>query len=417
MVAKHEDEIKERSSWMFTQHDNPYLLKIRRCMPMSFFIGGQSRISTRGQTIHESTASLINNAFLAMDLNDLTSGKRAFINFSRDLLLRRIPFMLPRDQVVVEILERVEPEQAVIEACRELKQHGYLLALDDFVLREDYQPFMELADIIKVEYSAYNESGHRMLTGLFKGKNMLAERVETREEFEAAVSLGYHFFQGYFFSKPIMVKGREIAPFNLILMEMLKELGRPSPNFKAMANGIQRDLSLSYKFLKIANTMQFGSRYRVTTISSALVRMGLEKISKWIYLMLLNEHRQIQNEEMIRKSLIRARMMELAAKEAAVSAARTDYFLVGLFSMLDRILGKPMEKIVYELPLSPAVIDALLGKDNDLRRQMTVIIDFEELCMHSDPDTEADLSPGILMHHYLDAMKWFNKLEMTTETD
>ena len=176
----------------------------------------------QGSDDTQATAALINNAFLVMDLADLTGGRRAFINFSRELLVKQIPLLLPREQIVVEILERVDPDDEVVESCRELHKKGYTLALDDFVLREDYWPLMELAQIIKVEYGAYSHEGHRQLAHMFQGKKMLVERVETREEFQQAVAWGYDYFQGYFFSKPVMLKGREIMSLNPVLLEILQ---------------------------------------------------------------------------------------------------------------------------------------------------------------------------------------------------
>ncbi|MEN1761244.1 EAL and HDOD domain-containing protein [Anoxynatronum sibiricum] len=365
----------------------------------------------------ESTANLINHAFLVMDLNDIISGKRAFINFSKELLVQRIPLLLPADQVVIEVLERVDPDETVVEACRELKEKGYLLALDDFVLREDYWSLMELADIIKVEYNAYSESGHRQLATLFSGKKMLVERVETRAEFEHAASLGYHYFQGYFFSKPVMLRGREIAPFNTSLLQVLEKLNDETPSYHEMAAIIEKDLSSSYKFLRLANTMQFGARYRVDSMEGALVRMGLGEIRKWIYLMLLNEVKMSENAEMIRTSIVRARMMELLAQKTASPSERLNYFLTGLFSLLDCILAKPFEQLVEELPLAKPVEEALMGKRSVLGDWLRCIDMFEKGNAAPDIKCHKGITMAHMMKLYVEAIRWESQVTASPDSD
>ena len=367
----------------------------------------------QGSDDTQATAALINNAFLVMDLADLTGGRRAFINFSRELLVKQIPLLLPREQIVVEILERVDPDDEVVESCRELHKKGYTLALDDFVLREDYWPLMELAQIIKVEYGAYSHEGHRQLARMFQGKKMLVERVETREEFQQAVAWGYDYFQGYFFSKPVMLKGREIMSLNPVLLEILQELTQEEPSYRKISDGIGRDLSLSFKFLKMANKMRFGARYPVESLEKALVRMGFSEIRKWVYVMLLNESRRPDNAEMIRKSIIRGRMMNLIAREIAEERDRLNFFLVGLFSLLDRILAKPMEELTRHLPLSESVKTALLGGDNRLAQWLGQVVAFEcgeETGTMAEVD-RSSFSEERLMSLYMDAVRWGNELE------
>ncbi|MFC0216751.1 EAL and HDOD domain-containing protein [Paenibacillus chartarius] len=158
----------------------------------------------------QATAELINNAYLVIQLNDLTGGTRAFINFSEELLVKEIPLLLPKEGIVVEVLERVKPTADVINACKKLKKFGYKLALDDFVFDGSYLPLIEIADIIKVEYPALDPNQQHQMIEQYQRQyslKFLAEKIETREEHQTALALGYDFFQGYFFSKPVIVKG------------------------------------------------------------------------------------------------------------------------------------------------------------------------------------------------------------------
>lgn len=175
----------------------------------------------------QATAELINNAFLVIQLNDLTDGTKAFINFSEELLVKEIPLLLPKEGIVVEVLEWVKPTANVIQACKNLKENGYILALDDFVFDGEYPPLVEIADIIKVEYPAVDPDKQRQMIKQYKRQYSLkfqAEKIETREEHRTALALGYDFFQGYFFSKPVIVKGEEIGGLRTSIIQIVNEL-------------------------------------------------------------------------------------------------------------------------------------------------------------------------------------------------
>ncbi|SFH78136.1 diguanylate phosphodiesterase [Tindallia magadiensis] len=324
----------------------------------------------------EATAELINNTFLSIGIQEYSSNKRLFINFSRDLIVSKVPMLLPKELIVVEILEDVEIDKELVEACQELKEAGYLLALDDFVFREGYEELIPLASIIKTEYGSYSPAEHQKLVQQYGNKILLVERVETREEFEELVGYGYHLFQGFFFSKPIMMKGKEVPPFNPVLLQVIEELNKEDPRYDLIAQKIENDLSLTYKFLKLANTIQFGSKFPVDTAKEAMVRIGLESIRKWIYILMLQDIKFNQNSEMITNSLIRAKMMEMIAEHQ--KNKKSHFFLAGLFSELDAITGKPFEILAEELPLSPEVEKALLRKGGKVMEMLYYILNFEK---------------------------------------
>ena len=157
-----------------------------------------------GKDDNQATAELINNAFFAMQFNELTHGTKAFINFSGDMLEKEIPLLLPKEAIVVEILERVIASDKIIQACKKLKKEGYTLALDDFVFHESYLPLMELADIIKIEFSIVDYDMQRQLINKYGDKiKFLAEKIETREEYQMALEMGYSYFQGYFLANQL----------------------------------------------------------------------------------------------------------------------------------------------------------------------------------------------------------------------
>ncbi|MDX9871244.1 MAG: EAL domain-containing protein, partial [Clostridia bacterium] len=178
----------------------------------------------------QATTELIYNTFLVMGLKDLTDGANAFINFSKELIETDVPFMLPKKNIVVEILERKEVTPATINACKRIKTMGYSLALDDFVLSQNNLPLIELADIIKIEFPAVSRFEQQSLIRRYGSKvKFLAEKIETREEYKQAAELGYSLFQGYFFSKPAIVKSKDMVTLNTNLFSILEELNNPEP--------------------------------------------------------------------------------------------------------------------------------------------------------------------------------------------
>jgi len=173
-----------------------------------------------GTDDNKATAELINNAFLTMNIDELIDETKAFINFPQKLLIEEIPLLLSSDSVVVEVLENVEINENVIEACKKLREKGYIITLGDFVIsKESFLPLMEIAHIVKIEFSAVNYIKQRQLIKQYQNRiKFLADKVETREEYQLAMDMGYDYFQGYFFSKPVIIKGKEIESLNINLI-------------------------------------------------------------------------------------------------------------------------------------------------------------------------------------------------------
>nr|WP_312810214.1 HDOD domain-containing protein [Sedimentibacter sp.] len=362
---------------------------------------------------NKATAELINNYFLSMHSVELTSGTKAFINFSQDMLLMEIPLLLPVDTTVVEVLERVEINEDIIAACRKLRDNGYLIALDDFVFNESYLPLMEIAHIIKIEFSAVDHETQRKLIKKYKNKiKFLAEKVETREEYLLALDMGYDYFQGYFFSKPVIVKGKEIGSLNNSLIRIMNELNKKEPDYQRISQIIETDMGLSYKLLKLANSAFFGTRNQILSIKQALVQLGLIEIKKWVYLMMLKDIQIIENKELIRNCFIRAKFMELLALETGKTDRQSEYFMTGMFSSINVLLNRDMNEIVNELCLADDVKEALLGTDNEIKRLLDIVINYELLKFSAlDNNKDYFITRENLSFVYIDALKWVMKLD------
>lgn len=362
---------------------------------------------------NQTTAELINNAFLTMHLPELTGGGKAFINFSKDTLIKEIPFLLPVELTVVEVLERVDIDGDVIEACRKLREKGYIIALDDFVFNESYLPLLDIAHIIKIEFPVVEYDVQRELIKKYKSKiRFLAEKVETREEYQIAYDMGYDYFQGYFFSKPVIIKEKEIDSLNINLIKIMEVLNHDDPEYQKIAEIIGTDLGLSYKLLKLANSAFFGSKNKILHIKQALVQLGLIEIKKWIYVMMLKDIQIVENRELIKNCLIRAKFMELMAVETGKGNQQFEYFLTGMFSSVDVLMNRDMEEIVNGLFLPDSVKDALLGRENEIKYVLDIVVNYELLIW--DDLVLDKIAGGILQENlinmYMESLMWMMKL-------
>ncbi len=315
------------------------------------------------------TMSVVSDSFLVLGLDKLTDGKRAFINFTGALLKKGIPFFFHRDIIAIEITEDIRPDDEIIQMCQRLTKQGYMLVLDDFSMQEWLMPFAELADIIKVDFRETTLEEQEQIINDYANPHVkfLAEKVESREEYSQARAMGYSFFQGYFFCEPLIISGQAIPTQKLINLELLQEVNSPEPNYERISNLIKRDVSTSYKLLKLINSAFFGFRTKITSIKHALVILGLNEIKKWISLVVFRNVGMGGNEELIRNSVIRARLGEVLAPHLDLGERSAEIFLMGLFSLMDALLGFSLEEALADLPLADDIMKALLGEDGRLK--------------------------------------------------
>jgi EAL and modified HD-GYP domain-containing signal transduction protein len=350
-----------------------------------------------------------------MGYDELVDGTRGFINFSEKLLLSGVPALLPKDRLVVEVLERVAVTDEVIEACRELKRLGYTLALDDFVFSDEYAPLVDMADIIKIEFSRMSAADQNKLLKKHRLRvAFLAEKVETFDEYRRAARAGYSLFQGYFFSRPLMINSKEIGTLNNNMVLISQKLSEPDPDFRAIAAIIERDVELSYKLLRIANSAYYGVRTNITSIHHALVTLGVQDLLRWGNLLLLKGLNKTDNAELVKTSLVRARMLSRLAFALRQPHRESDFFLTGLFSSIDALLHQSMEQVMQRLPLTDDVKGALLNESNDLRRALNAVLCFEQAKWRC---TDAflsgmKLSPDTFMSLYYEALRWQHSLDI-----
>jgi len=328
----------------------------------------------------QASLSVIRNAFLMLGPQALTGRKKAFINFTKDLLVGGVALNLPHDQTVIEILEDINPDEPTLNACRDLKKAGFTLALDDYTLTNTTQEsFLELADIVKVDFKLTPEQDRWKIVERYSGrpKRFLAEKVETRQEFNGAVKKGYALFQGYFFSKPVIVPGKDIPTIKLNYVQVVKEVNRRELDFYRLEKVIKQDTSLCYTLLNYINSAYFGLREHITSIRHAMVLLGESEVRKWASLVLFTFIGSDRPPEVIVTSLIRARMCEALASHAGLNGCESELFLVGMFSMLDVLVGRPLHEVLDSMRLSNDVKNALLGMKSRYREVFELVVNYQ----------------------------------------
>ncbi|HZP00378.1 MAG TPA: HDOD domain-containing protein [Terriglobia bacterium] len=360
----------------------------------------------------KASGSVIDSFLLG--LNVLTEGGRAFINFTHNALLDGFASMLPKENVVVEVLESVKPDPEILAACTKLKGLGYTIALDDVTSLEERGPLLKLADFVKVDFAAitWREKGQiaKQLRGT--GIQALAEKVETAEDFQQAKDLGYGLFQGYFFRKPQVFSARDIPAFRPNYLRILQAVHRPELNFAELEGILKREVSLSYRLLRYLNSPCCGLRHEITSLRHALSMLGENEIRRWVSLVVVAGIGTEKQAEIISMSIIRARFCELIAERLARQAGPTDCFLMGLLSLLDAILARPMSAILSELSISSKVKTALLGGENLHANVYQSVVAYEkgDWKLLGEVSRRMKVSEAAFPDLYLEAVRWAGEI-------
>ncbi len=314
---------------------------------------------------NKATLQVIENSLFNIGIDKLTNGRRAFINFPTDVLMAPFITSLPKQIIVVEILETVLPTKDVIQQCQKLKEAGFHLALDDFSSHSNNAQLIPFIDYLKVDFLATNRKERRDFIKHFKRPDIsfLAEKVETHAAFKEALHDGYNLFQGYFFSKPEVLNHRSLHIMEQTSIEFMRELMQDEINFNRLECILSHDVSLSYKILRFINSSFFGFNSKITSIRQALTLLGKEELYKWSSLFILSSMIVNKPTELLVCALVRARFCELMSKLLKAENPN-EFFLAGMFSLMDAFLDQPLEIILDSLPINRNVKAAILGKGN-----------------------------------------------------
>ena len=314
----------------------------------------------------QATTQVIADGF-TLASRSMRKGSKALINFPRNVLVGDAAFVLPPERCVVEILETVQPEPEVMEACQQLRKRGYTLALDDFVGDPGFEPLCEIADIVKVDILHKTPAEVMdIVKGLRPYKaRLLAEKVENLDMFTVCKRLGFAYFQGYFFSRPEVIPGRKLSSSQTTKIRLLKELSEESTEHSRLVEIIQTDLSISYRLLQYINSARFGLRGKIESIQRAVNMLGRQNLRQWLQVIILSDlNSSDKAQELVRISVRRGRFLQLLAADWPTPFGPDSMFLLGFFSVLDAILDQYMDQLLEEISLDSDIKAALTDPQN-----------------------------------------------------
>jgi EAL and modified HD-GYP domain-containing signal transduction protein len=353
---------------------------------------------------NQATSQTVLNAFLEIGIENITDQHPAFINLNENLLVNGNLSYLPKDKIVLEIMEDVPVTDDVKNALSELSQKGYVIALDNFILNNKLIPLIDFAKIIKIDLRKLGQQAIEDHVKQLQQHDikLLAGKVETRQEFSYCKSLGFDYFQGYFLSKPNIVKGRRTPASRIAVLELLALLHKSDVDLSKLAESISKDVSLSYRILRYINSAYFSVGRQIESIKSAVTLLGINNIKQLVQMIAITNIDD-KPHDLLNTALVRAKMNEQLSE--VMSFEKKDvHFTIGLFSVLDALLDLPMEEVIKTIPLSKAANNALLRQEGEYGRLLGITIAYDE------GDWDKVLTSGLdvetLRSIYLNSVNW-----------
>jgi c-di-GMP-related signal transduction protein len=318
-----------------------------------------------GDVNEASRATLDRSLLIGLDV--LCDGRRAFVNCTKDTLIKGLVTLLPSISTVVEILEDVPADPDVMAACRKLKDAGYMIALDDYVAGDKREPLAEMADIIKVDWRLTTEQERDEMIRQHESwrSRMLAEKVETQADFAKARDQGFVYFQGYFFRRPEMLSTRDMPASRMHYLRMLQEVSRPEVDVDGLERLIKSEASICYRLLRYLNSSIFGLKSEIHSVRHALSLLGEREARRWVRLVAAVAAGEEKTSDLMLSALVRGRFGELMAPR--VPHGDSDLFLLGLLSLIDVMMEIPMAEVLEKIPLDKETKAVLLGQPSALR--------------------------------------------------
>jgi EAL and modified HD-GYP domain-containing signal transduction protein len=369
--------------------------------------------SCQGVNPEVASNAVLDTSFL-IGLEKISEGHRIFVNCPRSFLLRGYFSLFPRESIVVEILETIKPDQEIVDACARLKDEGFLLALDDFIDTPEWQPLVDLADFIKVDFRLTAREERKAIVARYaeKGIRMLAEKVETKEEFIEGLDMGYSLFQGYFFCRPEMMRHQNVPASKLAYLELLQAATAPEFDIDRLASKIKHEASITFRLLRYMNSAAFGLRTEVHSIPHALSLLGERELRKWIAVVSVGVMADGKPDALLTIPLVRGRFCELMAPVVGIPGHASDLFLLGLLSVMDAILDQPLTTVLADLPVRKEIKEALVARAGLYRHVLDIAIaheraDWEKI---NALVSKLKLDEGKIPPLYLAAVDWSTAL-------
>lgn len=357
----------------------------------------------------QATADVMVNAFSEVQIQDVVGDNLCFINFSADLLHVLLPLVTKK--VVIEVLEFTKVDDALIETIKALKEKGYIIALDDFHIDSESIKLLPFANIVKLDVLALGEkeaTEHFHKLRNFPHLKLLAEKVEDNETYLYYHELGFDYFQGYFFAKPDLIKGKRIKENKQVLLRLMGMINNPDVVVDEIERTLTIDPLLSFKMLRLVNSVGMGLNNKVESIKHAITILGLERLRSWLMLLSL-ANLSDKPDALCLKALEYAKMCEQLAAIIYGDEQAKNGFSLGLFALLDAFVDTPMEDIVPSMSLTYELEQALMGRQGEYGKLLAVVeamqegrwedLDESYLSNHS-------VNLEVLMYVELEAQHW-----------
>ncbi|MBW8370528.1 MAG: EAL domain-containing protein [Thiobacillus sp.] len=375
--------------------------------------------NTTGVTVTDdmqATASVIHHAFSEMGVQTVLGTQLGFINVSADMLQSDLVELLPRTQVVLELLETIIVTEAVVERCRALKQMGFTLALDDFMFDESYRPLLALVDIVKVDLLLHTQDELRAAVSQLKQwpVKLLAEKVDSTEQAAYCHALGFDLFQGYYFARPAVLSAKRADPTQMALTQLLGLVLRDADT-QQIEQMFKQHPRLTYNLMRLVNSVAGGVRHSIASVSQAITVLGRRQLQRWLQLLLFTlQAGAPYPSPLLLLAATRGKMMELlAAKQQRNADYCDEAFMAGILSLIDSLIDKPLADIVGELGLSERLTAALLQREGEMGRLLQLVESVEgpdlgrTLSLLAQCDA---LSLSVLTAAEIEAMSWANQV-------
>jgi len=361
----------------------------------------------------QATSQVIFQNHILGDLTNLCLQKKAFINFDEKDILEKLPLMLDKDTIVIELLVSISVTPEILEEVSALHEIGYTLALDDYDFSLKWEALLPFISIIKVDRENISLEKIAQLTNnqfvIDRNIKIVVERVETNEQFQALKQIGIDYFQGYFFHKPEVKSGFCLEPIKFNLLQLFAEVCQPFLDFNTVSEIISHDVSLMNGTLRLVNLSTESDRQEITSIKQAVTFLGTEKVKHFIGVIAMSNLSSDCANELLKESLVRAKMMEHLSNSAAFTDIKGLAFVTGIVSHLDAILRLPLEKILINLPLAKQIKTALVDKKGLLFEALEIAKYYEPSDKKHDTYTlmaKHGICEEILINHYHDSLKW-----------
>jgi len=327
----------------------------------------------------QATAEVIINSFNDIGINNLTSGKPAFINFTAELIKAGISEILPQKKIGIEILENIKMDQHLIDSSQKIKESGHIILLDDFVYKNELIPLIEIADIIKIDFLETRGSQRKKIINFIKKHHnsnvkFLAEKIEDHQDFENAYNYGYDYFQGYFFKKPNLFINRKIPTYKFTYLKVIEQLNKPNPDLKEISKIIKKDSAMTYSLLRTINAAVYG--YEVKNLSQAAALLGTKRLKKWALLNLIKGLSSDKPDALFINTLLRGKMAELIGEKIKKRNCEK-FYITGILSLLDAYIDRDIENIIEEISLCREIKNALIDKKGVIGSVLKMIIYLE----------------------------------------